>query len=200
MKQTFIIAFAAVLLGACVPQETPRQPPAVPADTAASETLVIMPDVVGLGSGQAVSILRNLDPQMAIGLARSTNDAPKDTVFKQDPAPGVEIVEGRLVVLSVSKGPASQPIFVPALIGEKYSVATRQLGKLKIPYTHVAGSLEEGSRPLNLCESKVWYPVVESISPPAGTEWREGRTPLRITTKKKTEYRSFPPPAGRICP
>jgi eukaryotic-like serine/threonine-protein kinase len=83
-----------------------------------------VPEVVGEKVGAASTILRNRGFDVQIE-RQTTDNVPKDTVFRQDPQPGEEVDEGSTVTLQVSDGPGATQ--VPEVVGKGRKEATRIL-------------------------------------------------------------------------
>lgn len=163
-------------------------------------TALIMPDVVGQHYDAAARQIKAHYSNARIQVLRNYSDAPFGTVFRTKPAAGEDITSfENYVRLYTSKGPEPKSVFVPDVIGSKYSVAVHELGKLGIPYVLASGSLDQGEKRLTNCERHIWYPVVAKTTPPVGTEWRPGRTPLRIDVETHEEFPLNSPPRGEIC-
>jgi serine/threonine-protein kinase len=83
-----------------------------------------VPDVVGEKVGAASTILRNRGFQVQIE-RQTTDNVPRDTVYRQDPQPAAQVDKGSTVTLQVSDGPGTAQ--VPVVVGRGRREATRIL-------------------------------------------------------------------------
>ena len=144
---------------------------------------VVVPDVEGLTSSEAIDLLRG------VGLASETrlvpSDEPEGTVIAQSPAAEDEVAAGTEVVLDVAESDSSEPppttttepatVRVPNLVGMRAAAARDRLRAL---------GLRPTQRPVQ--SSRPAGEVVRQ-SPGAGAEVREGGiVTLRVSTGPAT--------------
>jgi len=116
-------ALSLVLVTGCT--GAPDSGPGTSAEpTAAVSATVPAPEIVGLSTQKAISVLSAAGLQL--GPTEYEHDAsPSGTVFAQQPAPGVDLPKGSSVVVAISKGPLAPA--VPNVIGASAEAAAATL-------------------------------------------------------------------------
>jgi serine/threonine-protein kinase len=82
-----------------------------------------IPGVVGQSATDATAALVNA--HLKVKAVQINSSKPNGTVTAQDPKGGLQVDEGTLVRINVSKGPA--PVAVPSVVGENVATANSQL-------------------------------------------------------------------------
>jgi penicillin-binding protein 1A len=136
-----------------------------------SYQLLVVPSVIGLREGAAVSTLRGAGFNVDVEYASS--DQPEGLVLAQDPGPGERLVQTGTVTITVARGepsPDSAGATVPGVVGMTQGSATaklRQAGfRVSVSYDRECDPSDPG------CEYR--QGVVWSQSPTAGASAEEG--------------------------
>lgn len=151
-----------------------------------------LPNLVGWRADDAEAWLRDL--RLNVFRRSIRNSAPIGTVVSHTPSNATFFDSGTQVLLIESEG---LWVDLSSFEGARYSDAQRELEALNLRVRHVGGPLDSGSRPINICETQIWFPVVAVQTPNVGRVF-EGDE-IRIRTLRGTSS-IFNPPPGAICP
>lgn len=90
-----------------------------------------VPDVVGVSLRQAIITLENAGFTVAQPVNRAYDDeAPVDEVLEQNPVANTKLRRSTPIILTVSDGPAPQPVTMPSLLGLTPAAAQQRLADL----------------------------------------------------------------------
>ncbi len=125
---------------------------------------VAMPSLVGQTLSYAETSLGNLSVYVSIQVERVDDDTvPEDQIISTDPVAGQALQEGQAVILTVSNGPAVEPVQVPELVGLNIDDALARLEEMGLDRGSVSYQTNE------LPEGTVFFQSIDQ-----GTEVNPG--------------------------
>ncbi len=104
--------------------------------------IVKMPDVVNISLNKAIAALQNSDIQFEIE-EEFSSDIPKDYIIRTNPAEGEEVDTGKTVTIYVSKGPETQKIKVPDVVGKDKNDAEKEITNAGLKVGDVSTDYDE---------------------------------------------------------
>ena len=114
-------------------QSASREPTPSPAIVPISDTqdsLIAVPELLGMTEDEATATLDQLDLVLDLGDAVTSDNVPAGRVVDQDPAPGEQVAPGTAVLVHLSAGPATIDLAKLDVIGAEPQTAEERLRSL----------------------------------------------------------------------
>ena len=131
------------------------------------------PRFTGLDRTQAQALAERAGFTVHFGPGQNSETVKKDQVLDQQPVPGVRVVKGSDITLTLSLGP--ERYLVPDVVGKSYDLAVADLTSFKLKAAKGTPRYDD-TRPVN---------TVLEVQPKVGTELKPGDTVTLILSKGK---------------
>ncbi len=113
----------------------PTTSPAIVPINRTQDSLVAVPELLGMTEDEATAALDQLDLVLDLGDAVTSDDVPAGRVIDQDPAPGEQVAPGTAVLVHLSAGPAAIDLAKLEVIGSEPQAAEEKLRSLGLDVT-----------------------------------------------------------------